>query len=218
MIREQLQKLEDAERQNAVRRTTLLAAGSIGAAAAVALAAGTPSQIAHAAGGTHSIVQGLDGCGTIDHFGWHGSEYNQSALDLNFVAGCGNDAGADVYLKADGSGTIQAYAVDHPTNCSGVDVEFYDLDTGAYLGTEYYTHIVEGEGVIGSSWAMDSDGTALLLGQVKADEDDLCPWTGPHLHQGGDNRPSTALYTNWGIEDPITPQWNFADWMHQLRW
>jgi hypothetical protein len=157
--------------------------------------------------------------------GWHGPGTN---LDLN--TGLGTTAGMSVYWQSayiSGSRGMDATTVYHPGSCTGQDIYVADGTTGSPLGNYWFVHI---QGIGAGSYFWVGTGTTWTIkymGSILSDEAPACKnavpplWTGPHLHQGGDNTASTKIYTNWGLTgtNPISPTGDYTNkWMHKYLW
>lgn len=182
-------------------------------------------------GGAHAdedrMVSGLDGTSLYITQGWHSPG---TSLDLVRNDG-GATAGSNVAwksVKEAGSRAMYMTTVQYGGLCTGVQLRVQaDSFSGQDLGDYWFVHISPAVGV-GTSWkSINIVGgfTTQNLGTDLADENATCKnnglWTGPHLHQGGDNSPNTALYTNWalGYGQTLSPPADATNnWLHKYSY
>ena len=177
----------------------------------------------------HRVIVGLATTNADITTNWHSPGSN---LDLTNNNGATVDA--NVYWQSrhtSGARGMDATTINHAGYCTGQDIYISDGTTGAALGNYWFVHIHD---TIGSgTWfwvAANFNWTLQYIGKVNgaSDENADCKnppfasptlWTGPHLHQGGDNGAGTAVYTNYSIPDPVNPTGNYsANWMHKYQW
>jgi len=140
------------------------------------------------------------GLGTPDHYvkvldlGWHGSGYNEAALDLQDPAGPGPTKGEDVWVTTwpwSGAGKIEFIAQEYKLGsnpCTGRYVELDDTG-GHYRGKLTYVHLdPDNEIGTGQYWYSNNNNywTIHWVGKVAQTQDDdyWIPATAAHLHQG----------------------------------
>lgn len=162
------------------------------------------------AGGNHVMIVGMASTQACITTSWHGPPLGNSNLDLatyNPMYQCPNGAyndaaGRNTYWQSQHvSGTgMYVEVVPYTGSCTGVQLDVYDNSSWAALGNYWYVHI--SKGVSNGYWWNTTGGgyyTIVWLGQVLASEVGGCAWSGPHVHQGGDNSGWTALYRNTSL-------------------
>jgi hypothetical protein len=161
---------------------------------------------------------------------WHGDPTGTSSLDLATYSnnGCGSaqqntTAGKSVYWQSyHYSGwAMLVEVIPYSGSCNGaVRLRPRDSSNGAALGDYWYTHVAPGVSV-GTMWYAEHNfwWTFRYVGTVLA-SDTGCPWTGPHVHQGGDNSSWTAVYRNLStLSNPINPTGSHSsNWVHKYWW
>lgn len=231
--------MEHLERRSVLTKLQMLAI--VAAVAAAVVAAGRAHR---AAAGPfdfqHSIIVGLAMTASTVTGPWHGTGVAGSTdtsagsnLDLsNYPNDPGTLPGTAVYWQSHGmdppdpfgsfyNRDMAVYAGIYTGSCTAVTMNAYDGSTGVYLGSHWFVHIqpdmAASQGLTASgapyTWSIKLMGTVLGAEVCAA-------WTGPHLHQGGQNV-GTNLYTNWGVDDygVINPTGDWqTNWMHRFMW
>jgi hypothetical protein len=168
--------------------------------------------------GHHRMVVGL-ATTVCQTDGWHGPPTGNSSVDLatyNPMSNCpsamyNNTAGKPNYWYSERiSGNHMFLEIlPYTGSCTGVRIGAWSPNDGwPGLGDYWYVHIAPSIDV-GEWWDTASFGyTAVHMGTVLSSEVGGCQWTGPHVHQGGDNSGWSAIYRNTSLPGPfntITP-------------
>lgn len=171
------------------------------------LVGGFPA-LAASAGGNHVMIVGMASSQVCLTDTWHGPPYGNSNLDIasyNPMNQCPNGfyndaAGRNTYwqsYRVSGNG-MYFEVVPYTGSCTGVQLDVYDNSTWGALGNYWYVHISKSV-ANGDWWNTAASGyTVTWLGQV-LNPDSCGAWSGPHVHQGGDNGGGTALYRNTSL-------------------
>lgn len=178
------------------------------------------------ASGNHVMIVGMASTQACITTSWHGPPVGNSNLDISSynpmnqcpLAAFNDAAGRNTYwqsYRVSGNG-MYAEVVPYTGSCTGVQLDVYDNSTWQALGNYWYVHISTGLGT-GAWWNTAAAGyTIVWLGQV-LNPDSCAAWTGPHVHQGGDNSGWTALFRNTGLPgaNSIIPS---TSTIHTYQW
>lgn len=182
--------------------------------------------------GSHNDQRLIVGLATTDALvstWWH------SGSNLDLVLTSGTTQGTSTYWQSyriGGTASMTVTVIQGSTSCKNTRVSVYH--SGNNLGDYWFFHLDNRPGV-GTNWSTGSGFTIAWVGSVAGSEFGGCPWTGPHLHQGGDNSAWTALFTNWNLQNyasnhstcnqwgtnpcRINPTGDTTNrWMHRYNW
>jgi hypothetical protein len=228
-----------------MRGKKIIAAAAGVAAVGLPFAAGMAIREATAATVNHEIrvVSGVPGTRSNvtprtdcnDPFNWHGYLCGENALDLtnpNGSAGLGAFFSVQQTLAPGAPliGRVRKYGIS--STCPGVFVDIKDPSSGVLLGSTLYVHIEKTAGQMDPppvDYDIPIDGgngawTVAQLGLIYgANNPSGCPWTGPHLHQGGQFQSghgvrNNAICSAWDgcYIDPTNDTVN--KWIHKYTW
>jgi len=177
-------------------------------------------------------VRVMAGLGTPDsnvkalESGWHGSAYQEAALDLQDPRGPDYTKGLDVWVTTwpwSGAGQIRFTALEYQltTPCTGRYVELDDTG-GHYRGKLTYVHLDPNNEIgEGQYWYSNQNYTWTIhwVGKVAAwDQQDPSCWTAIHLHQGQVvNDGSQVTYNQALHANEVFSETDYVNnWMHWL--
>lgn len=177
------------------------------------------------AGGEHRVIVGLaTTCADITNW-WHGAPTGTSSLD--FVKCSGTTQYSEVYWQSYHYSGYSMYieVIPYTGICTGARVRAYRSDyPWSSIGDYWFVHVAPYV-TVGTNWYADANfGWSIrVVGFVTPSENQNCLnqglWTGPHLHQGGDNSLATAIYRNTSLSDPINPTGDHSiNWVHRYLW